>query len=135
MRVMMTRILAVVAALLAALVVHQYNQIGQMRAEVAAAEQRAITRARSIAADSMEGLGAEIQRTMLWLDNYYKAPEGLQRPEGLWIKGHPDYEGIGAWIFDVYLRHRLKGESEDQARQAIETAIRGSDEWRSKHRP
>lgn len=133
MPVMLTRILAVVAALLAALVVHQYNQIGQLRAEVSRTQERAIAQARSIAADSLEGQGAEYQRTLVWLNAYYKAADGLQRPEGLWINGHPDYEGIGAWVFDVYLTRRLRGDSEELALKAIESAIRRSDEWRTKH--
>lgn len=133
MRVMLTRILAVVAALLAALVVHQYNQIGQLRAEVSRTTERAVAQARSIAADSLEGHGAEYQRTLTWLNDFYKAPDGLQRVDGLWINGHPDYEGIGAWVFDVYLTRRLRGDSEEQARKAIESAIRLSDEWRAKH--
>jgi hypothetical protein len=130
---MLTRILAVATALLAALVVHQYNRIGDLRLQVAAAETSTALQARALAADSMEGQGPEIQRVMMWLDDFYKSPEGLQRSEGLWIHGHPDFEGISAWVFDVYLRHRLHGEAEEQARQTVVDAIKQSDEWRSKH--
>ena len=45
------------------------------------------------------------------LDDFYRAPEGLQRPEGLSINEAPDFEGIAAWIFDVYLNARLAGRS------------------------
>jgi hypothetical protein len=38
------------------------------------------------------------------------------------------------WVFDVYLRNRLKGQSEEQARRSVEDAIKQSDEWRTKHR-
>jgi hypothetical protein len=130
---MLTRILAVASALLAALVIHQYNQIGQLRQELTDAHAQAITRARQITADSMDGQGAEVKRVMAWLNGFYKSPDGLQRSEGLWISGGPDYEGIGFWVFEVYLRNRLKGMTEDQARQSIENAIKQSDEWRSKH--
>jgi hypothetical protein len=130
---MLTRILAVATALLAALVVHQYNRIGDLRLQLAAAETSTTLQARALAADSMEGQGAEIQRAIAWLDDFYKSPEGLQRSEGLWIRGHPDFEGISVWVFDVYLRHRLRGEAEEQARQAVVDAIRQSDEWRTKH--
>src|SRR6059036_1400728 len=116
---MLTRILAVVAALLAALVVHQYNQIGQLRSEVADARARGMLQARASLVESMQGQSAEMQRAMNWLNAYYKAPDGLQRREGLWIDGHPDFEGIGVWILDVYLTHRLKGDTEDQSRQAV----------------
>jgi hypothetical protein len=131
---MLTRILAVVSALLVALVVHQYNQIGQLRADVSAAQTRAVAQARAIVADSIEGQAPEIQRTMTWLNDFYKAQDGLRRPEGLWIEGHPDYVGLSYWVFDVYFRRRLKGDTEDQARQAVESALRQSEEWRAKHR-
>jgi hypothetical protein len=74
-----------------------------------------------------------MQRTMTWLNDYYKSADGLKRPEGLWIHDHPDFEGLGAWVFSVYLPHRFNGQDEAQARQAVVDAIRQSDEWRAKH--
>ena len=41
---------------------------------------------------------------------------------------------MSGWIFEVYVRGRLKGLTEEQARQAIVDAIKRSDEWRAKHR-
>jgi hypothetical protein len=131
---MVTRILAVASALLVALVVHQYSQIGQLRAEVANAEERGAMHARSSLIDSLAGQGEEIQRTMTWLDAYYKSADGLKRPEGLWIHEHPDWEGLSVWVFSVYLPHRIKGDNEDQARQAVVDAIKQSEEWQVKHR-
>ena len=131
---MVTRILAVVTALLAALVVHQYSQLGQLRAEVANAEERGAMHGKASLVDSLGEQGAEIQRTMTWLNDYYKSPDGLKRSEGLWIGGHPDFEGLSIWVFTVYLPHRLKGESEDQSRQAVVDSIKQSEEWRVKHR-
>lgn len=130
---MLTRILAVAMALLAALVVHQYSRLGELRLALADAETTAVVRARASVVDSMEGQGAEMQRAMTWLNDFYKSPDGLQRPEGLWIGGRPDFEGLSVWVFDVYLRHRLKGEPEEQARQAVVDAIKQSDEWRTTH--
>lgn len=130
---MLTRVLAVATALLAALVIHLYNQVGQLRTEVADAQTQAVQRARAITADSLEGQAAEIERVTKWLNDFYKAPDGLQRPEGLWIDGHPDFGGISAWVFEVYVRNRLKGLSEDQARQQVEKLIKESEEWRTKH--
>jgi hypothetical protein len=130
---MLTRILAVATALLAALVIHQYSRIGDFRRELADAQTNAAVQARMSLVNSMEGQGPEMQRAMTWLNDFYKSPDGLQRPEGLWIGGHPDFEGLSVWVFDVYLRHRLKGEPEEQARQAVVDAIKQSDEWRTKH--
>jgi hypothetical protein len=131
---MLTRSLAVATALLAALVLYEYNRIGQLRAELARAQARSVVESRALAAASMEGQAAEIHRAMVWLDDFYRSPEGLGRPDGLWINGHPDFEGLSAWVFEVYLRARLKGLSEGQAREAVVNAIRRSDEWRAKHR-
>jgi hypothetical protein len=67
------------------------------------------------------------------LDRFYAAPEGLQRSEGLSIAGGPDFLGIAAWIFDVYLTERLNGTSPNAAWLLTENAIRATDEWRRKH--
>jgi hypothetical protein len=67
------------------------------------------------------------------LHNFYRAQDGLQRNEGLWIDGHPDWEGLGAWLFDTYLPARVAGKSADEAWAAVERGIRGSDEWKRKH--
>jgi hypothetical protein len=131
---MVTRILAVVSAVLTALVIHQYSQIGQLRAEAVSAEERGGARARMSVVDSLSTQGEEIQRTMSWLNDFYKSSDGLKRPEGLWLHDRPDWEGISVWVFSVYLPHRLKGETEDQARQAVTDAIKQSEEWQVKHR-
>jgi hypothetical protein len=130
----LTRSLAVATALLAALVLYEYSRIGRLRADLAQAQRQSVVDARAKVAASMEGQGPEIQRTMAWLHEFYKSPEGLQRPDGLWVGGHPDFEGLSAWVFEVYLRGRLRGLTEDQARQAIVDAIKRSDEWRAKHK-
>ena len=131
---MLTRILAVATALLAALVIQQYNRIGELRIELSDADTRAATKARAEVVASVGGQSAEMQRVMVWLNDFYKSADGLQRPEGLWLRDRPDFEGIGTWVFDVYLRNRLAGKSEEQARRAIEDAIKQSEEWRAKHR-
>jgi hypothetical protein len=68
-----------------------------------------------------------------WLQRVYQTE--LLRPDGLWVDGHPDWEGVGAWLFDVYLNARLAGSSIEQARALVLAQIRASDEWRQKHRP
>ena len=68
-----------------------------------------------------------------WLDAFYSAPEGLQRHEGLSIGGRPDWEGVGAWLFDVWLKARTSGKSEHDARALVVAAIQQTDEWKRKH--
>jgi hypothetical protein len=72
---------------------------------------------------------------MNYLHQYYKAPEGLQRPQGLWRDdlGTPDFEGIAAWYMDVYQQDRIKGKSRAEARADYVNQIRNSAEWKAKH--
>jgi hypothetical protein len=70
---------------------------------------------------------------MNYLDYYYTAPEGLQRPNGLSIDGKPDFEGIAAWYLDVYQNERMKGATREAARAAYVKQIRNSNEWKQKH--
>ena len=69
-----------------------------------------------------------------WLDDFYRAPEGLGREDGLLINGGIDWEGVAVWLFDVYLRARIAGRSPDEGRAAVVEAIRQTPEWREKHR-
>jgi hypothetical protein len=128
-----TRILGVATALLLALVVHQYTTLGNMRTALDNADARAYARARSRMASSLGITPAEIADTISWLNRYYQSPAGLDRPGGLWIDGHPDYQGISAWVFDLYLRERLGGKTEDEARRIVAAAIEKTGEWQAKH--
>jgi len=73
----------------------------------------------------------EYLEAMFRLDEAYRTE--LLRPEGLSLGGRPDFAGIAAWIFDVYLNARVGGASQDQAWNAVLAAIRDSDEYRQKH--
>jgi hypothetical protein len=67
------------------------------------------------------------------LDAFYQAPEGLQRPDGLSLNGTPDFLGIAAWVFDVYLNARLNGQPPQAAWDRVVAGIEASDEWMQKH--
>ncbi len=77
--------------------------------------------------------GDEFLDVLNRLDRFYVSTEGLQRPGGLSVAGGPDFLGIAAWIFDVYLNERLSGTSATAAWTLTENAIRATDEWRQKH--
>ena len=76
---------------------------------------------------------AELLDALQQLDAFYAAPAGLRRPDGLSISGGPDFLGIAAWIFDVYLNERLSGGSSTVAWQRVVNAIQSTPEWKSKH--
>lgn len=80
----------------------------------------------------------EMMNAGRWLDTFYRAPEGLQRVNGLVRfddqgRPSPDWEGVGAWLFDVYWNTRLAGKSEGDARAAVIAEIQKQDEWKGKH--
>jgi hypothetical protein len=68
-----------------------------------------------------------------WLSFYYAQPEGLQRPLGASIGGAPDWEAVGAHLFDTYLKARIKGKNRADARAEYVRNIRHSHEWGVKH--
>jgi hypothetical protein len=67
------------------------------------------------------------------LDAYYRSPLGLMRSNGLSINKRPDFLGIAAWIFDVYLAGRSGGMSADMSFGSVVADITQSAEWKSKH--
>jgi len=88
-----------------------------------------------LAAEKLKGQRANVLQAAQWLHEYYKSDEGLKRADGLWRpdQKQPDFEALGAWIFDVYLNARVEGKTEEEARKMITDAIRGSDEWHRVH--
>jgi hypothetical protein len=75
----------------------------------------------------------ELSAAALWLHQFYQSPEGLQRPQGLWIGDRPDFEGISAWILDTYVWARVEGATPDEAKDRIVKTIQGAEEWKLKH--
>lgn len=67
------------------------------------------------------------------LDQVYKL--GLKRPNGMIKNGAVDWEGVGAWLFDVYLTARVNGKSPDEARAEYMGQIRNSAEWQANNSP
>ena len=75
----------------------------------------------------------EFLQAMQRLDAFYRAAEGLQREKGLSIDEAPDFVGIAAWIFDVYLNARLAGGASDIVWREVVRNIEASEEWKAKH--
>jgi hypothetical protein len=76
---------------------------------------------------------SELLAVMEALDNFYRAPEGLQRPQGLSLNGSPDFQGIATWIVDIYMTARLVGFSPTDSFTLVVYQIMQTDEWRAKH--
>jgi hypothetical protein len=75
----------------------------------------------------------ELFEALIWLDGFYASAEGLMRPQGLSINGQPDFEGIAAWIFDVFLNSRLNDLDIDTCKRNVVHAIQQTQEWKAKH--
>ncbi len=75
----------------------------------------------------------ELRAALEQLDAYYGSQAGLQRPNGLSRNGTLDFEAIGAWIFDVFLKSRHAGLSYDDAWGNVVAAIQRTPEWQGKH--
>ena len=113
----------------------QGMQTSTLRAQLEQAQRDLESRVERMAAEKLKARREDMVAAVQWLDDFYRAPEGLQRPNGLWRAdvNKPDAEAIGVWVLDVYLQSRIGGASDAEARKAIEDAIRGSDEWKAKH--
>jgi hypothetical protein len=85
--------------------------------------------------EQLRGRHADLVGAISWLDDFYRAPDGLQRPRGVWSTqaDRVDGEAIAVWIFETYLPARVSGMSEEAARQAVVDAIRATDEWQRRH--
>lgn len=75
-----------------------------------------------------EALGA-----MAAINAYYIAPGGLNRSNGLSLNAKPDFLGLAAWFFDVYVNTRFAGYDLIESRYNVMANITQSEEWRFKH--
>jgi hypothetical protein len=82
----------------------------------------------TFAMDRGEALGA-----MAAINAYYMAPTGLNRANGLSINGRPDFLGLAAWFFDLYVNTRFSGYAPIEARYNVMANITQTDEWRVKN--
>ena len=109
------------------------SEVERNRIDPAELQRRVDQRASKLVVDAVRDRRHDMIAAGQWLHSFYQSDDGLKRPDGLWIDKHPDFEGIGAWLFDVYLAARLTGADDAAARKKVTDAIRQSDEWRQKH--
>ena len=113
----------------------QGMRISGLKAEVDQARRELNTRVERLALEKLQERREDLVAAVAFVDEFYRSPEGLQRPEGLWHADakRVDAEAIGTWVLDVYLKARIAGATDAEARQAIADNIKGSEEWRRKH--
>lgn len=128
-------LLAVVILVLLGQAAWQAMRMSALRAELEQSRRALESRVESLAAEKLKFRREEMASIVQWLDEFYRAPEGLQRAGGLVnpASSRIDGEAIGAWVLDVYLKARIEGASEEEARQRVADSIKGTDEWRRTH--
>lgn len=127
--------MAIVILLLLGQIAWQEMRVSSLKADLEQTRRELTTRVERMANERLQSHRAELVNAVAFVDDLYRSPDGLQRPDGLYIPEakRVDAEAIGTWILDVYLQARIAGKSDAEARQSIADAIRGSDEWRRKH--
>ena len=127
-------ILALVVLVLLGNVAWQAMRMSALRAELSQSQRALESRVEALAAEKLKFRREEMAAIVAWLDEFYRSKDGLQRPGGLVnAENRPDGEAIGVWVLDVYLKARIEGATEDEARQRVIDNIRATDEWRKKH--
>lgn len=131
----LTTILLVVVVVLLGQVYWQNRRIAQLQSSMEFQQRQFEAQVGKLAAEKLKNQRGNVLQAAQWLHDYYKSDEGLRRADGLWRadQKQPDFEALGAWIFDVYLNARVEGKSDEEARKLITDAIQGSDEWRRVH--
>jgi hypothetical protein len=132
---LLTTLLLVVVVVLGGWVYWQNRRIAQLESSMEFQQRQFEAQVGKLAAEKLKGQRANVLQAAQWLHEYYKSDDGLKRADGLWRpdQKQPDFEALGAWIFDVYLNARVEGKTEEEARMMITDAIRGSDEWHRVH--
>jgi hypothetical protein len=127
-------LLALVILVLLGQATWQAMRLSALRAELEQSRRALETRVERLAAEKLQFRREELVAIVAWLDEFYRSADGLQRPGGLVnADNRPDGEAIGVWVLDVYLKARIEGASEAEARQLVMDHIKGTDEWRKKH--
>jgi len=128
-------ILGIVILILAGQAAWQQMRISSLAADLEQSRRELTFTVERLANEKLQGHREEVVAAVAFLDDLYRSTDGLQRPGGLYNPDSQtvDAEAIGTWILDVYMKARIEGKSDAEARQSIADAIKGSDEWRRKH--
>lgn len=128
-------LLAIVVLILLGQIAYQEMRISSLKADAEQARRDLESRVERMALEKVQSRREEMVGAVAFVDDLYRSTDGLQRPGGLYNPDAQriDAEAIGTWVLDVYMKARIEGKSDAEARQSIADAIKGSDEWKSKH--
>lgn len=124
-----------VVALLVVFCAAQWRSLRAMKAEISQLRANAATESsKYVASQFTEARRDELHRMVVWLDTFYRSPEALGRPGGVCTDNRLDTSAVEQ-LLDPYLLARVRGDSEETARQKIVDRIKATGEWQDKHRP
>jgi len=128
-------LLAIVVLILLGQIAYQEMRISGLKADADQAKRDLESRVEKMALDKVQSRREEMVAAVTFVDELYRSTDGLQRPGGLYNTDAQriDAEAIGVWVLDVYMKARIEGKTDAEARQSIADAIKGSDEWKRKH--
>jgi predicted Holliday junction resolvase-like endonuclease len=101
--------LALVILLLLGQMAWQQMRISSLKADLEQSQRDLATKVERLALEKVQTHREEMVTAVAFVDDLYRSADGLQR------------------------RARIEGKSDQDARQSIADAIKGSDEWRRKH--
>ena len=106
--------MAIVILLLLTVAVWQERRTSLLAVEVEQSQRELDRRAARLAIDKLQSHREEMVQAVAFVDDLYRSPDGLMRPNGLYNPDAQkvDAEAIGTWILDVYLQARIAGKSE-----------------------
>lgn len=127
--------LAIALLIVLVQVAWQEMRISSLKAEIDQSKRELTTEVAKLATEKIQSRRQDLVAAVAFVDDLYRSPDGLQRPGGLYMSDEKkvDAEAIGTWVLDVYMKARIDGKSDADARQSIADAIKGSDEWHRKH--
>lgn len=127
--------LAIVILILLGQIAYQEMRISGLKADTDQVKRDLESRVEKMAIDKIQSRREEMVAAVGFVDDLYRSQDGLQRPGGLYSPEaqRVDAEAIGTWVLDVYMKARIEGKTDAEARQSIADAIKGSDEWKRKH--
>jgi hypothetical protein len=128
------RILALTAIVSATVAALEAKSIRSLRAELQTLRtEREAAKAGVSAAWAAQSIG-ELNQAIRWMDNFYAdSTEGFGRPGGLCAAGRLNDEALARFTIGAFLPARAARQPVSDSIEAMKTAIRRTDEYRTIH--
>ena len=131
---MAVRVLALLSALLAVVAVLEAGAIRRLRSELQVLRTEREQVKTGVASSWAQQSADDVGQAIRWLDSFYvDSEQGFARPGGLCAGGRLDDQAIVRSVAGVFLPARAAQRSVIDSIDAMKTAIRRTDAYRSVH--